>query len=113
MSEGKKYCPKCGYEMVEVTTGEPICTNCGYVGVGTPLKNPLEPTHDLPALLARCKVLLEESATNLERVSSIERGEEWTGGEPTLETCRVLGQIKEVSRHAQTLLADLAKAGVK
>ena len=68
-----------------------------------------EPTPDPLALLKRCKKVLDESATNLERVASIERGEEWTGGEPTLGTCRVLGQIKEASRHASTLLSDIEK----
>ena len=59
MIEGKKYCPKCGYEMVEVTTGEPICTNCGYVGVGTPFKNPLE-LASLTALIAQAEGMKKE-----------------------------------------------------
>ena len=72
-----------------------------------------EPAPNLPALLERCKETLQEVSAQKGMVRTIEQYKDFTGGEPSLGTCKTLGQLKTIADKASTLLADLAKAGVK
>lgn len=45
-----------------------------------------------------------------EKIAGIERNEDWTGGEPTLGTCRLLGDIKNIIVKVSNALSDLDKA---
>lgn len=81
---------------------ESLCTKCGYIGEGFPLKNPLEPAPDLPALLERCKPWLEDQRTVIAAIAE------------NYEQKVILGKsYKEQLAELNILLADIKKAGVK
>jgi len=65
------------------------------------------------ALLKRCREILQEVSAQKTMVRSIEQYEDYTGGEPSLGTCKTLGKLKTIADNATTLLSDLDKAGVK
>ena len=64
------------------------------------------------ALLKTCGEALEKVQSVKAIVQSIERSEDWSGGEPCLGTCRSFGRIKSISDEATTALAALREAGV-
>jgi hypothetical protein len=63
-------------------------------------------------LLRVCGEALRVAQSIKSLVQSIERGEDWEGGEPSLGTCRGFGRIKSISDEATTAMAALKKAGV-
>ena len=87
MSESKKSCSLCKYRKVP-QVAEP-CLECCREGGGDRWE-PEEPTPDLPALLARCKKWIEWA-----RYGSADT---WN---------------PETNSELETLLAEIAEAGVK
>jgi hypothetical protein len=63
----------------------------------------------LTAKVERMREVLRSCSEIKRKIESIERAEEWTGGEPTLSTCRIFGDIKQASTKARAALA--AKEG--
>ena len=63
-------------------------------------------------LLRVCGEALQAAQSIKFLVQSIERGEDWEGGEPSLGTCRGFGRVKSISDEATTALIALREAGV-
>ena len=73
---------------------------------------PAEVAENKDTELARLRAERDELRAALEGVvavrgyaESIERGEDWTGGEPTIGTCRLLGRIKQAANSASAVLS--------
>jgi len=101
-------CPQCYVDGVYTpsgTTATMRCPRCSGTG-----KVEIPPTTDSLALLVRCKDLLQEVSEQKSKVRTIEQYEDYTGGEPSLGTCKTLGQLKTIADNATALLADIAKA---
>jgi len=54
--------------------------------------------------------LLQKVASIESKIDTIERFEDWTNGEPLLGTCKILGDIKIISREAKQYLDNLEKS---
>ena len=54
----------------------------------------------------RLRAIVKECGSMEQTVLAIESYESWTDGEPSLGTCRLLGQIKDQSRRAQAASED-------